>query len=84
MASKFDSGVANYVRAYAVVRVNFPIDYTGKAAVNCYQCPFFRRSYSTCGLNGSICQYPQRYVGDNCPLDIEEPETKIPNSEEEI
>ena len=84
MASKFDSGVADYVRAYAVVRVNFPIDYKGKAAVNCYQCPFFRRSYSTCGLNGSICQYPQRYVGSMCPLDIEEPETKIPNSEEEI
>ena len=44
MATNFDSGVADYVRAYAVVRVNFPIDYKGNADVNCYQCPFFRRS----------------------------------------
>ena len=56
MTPNFDSGVADYVRAYAVVRVAFPIDYKGNADVNCYQCPFFRRSYSTCGLNGSVCQ----------------------------
>ena len=56
MATNFDSGVADYIHAYAVVRVNFPIDYKGNADVNCYQCPFFRRSYSTCGLNGSVCQ----------------------------
>ena len=31
MATNFDSGVADYVRAYAVVRVNFPIDYKGNA-----------------------------------------------------
>ena len=73
--ANFDSGVADYVRAYAVVRVGFPIDHKGNADVNCYQCPFFRRSYST---------YPSKYVGDNCPLDIEEPETKISNLEDEI
>ena len=84
MAPHFDSGVADYVRAYAVVRVAFPIDDKGIADVNCYQCPFFRRSYSTCGLNGSVCQYPSKYVGDNCPLDIEEPEAKISNLEDEI
>ena len=55
MMASFDSGVADYVRAYAVVRVGFPIDYKGNADVSCYQCPFFRRSYSTCGLNGSVC-----------------------------
>ena len=27
---------------------------------------------------------PQKYVGDNCPLDIEEPEAKISNLEDEI
>ena len=84
MTPNFDSGVADYVRAYAVVIVAFPIDYKGNADVNCYQCPFFRRNYSTCGLNGSVCQYPAKYVGDNCPLDIEDPETKISNLEDEI
>ena len=79
-----DSGVADYVRAYAVVRVGFPIDYKGNADVSCYQCPFFRRSYSTCGLNGSVYQKKSKYVGDNCPLDIEEPEAKISNLEDEI
>lgn len=84
MAPIFDSGVADYVHAYAVVKVNFPIDHRGNADVSCYQCPFFRRNYSTCGLNGAICQYPQRYVGADCPLNIEENETKITNMEDEI
>ena len=82
--ANFDSGVADYVRAYAVVRVGCPIDYKGNADVNCYQCPFFRRSYCICGWNGAVCQYPQKYVGDNCPLDIEEPNAKISNLEDEI
>ena len=82
--ANFDSGVSDYVRAYAVVKVNFPIDYKGNADVSCYQCPFFRRNYSTCSLNGAICQYPQRYVGADCPLDIEENEVKITNMEDEI
>ena len=82
--ANFDSGVYGYVYAEATVQVAFPVDKNGSCDINCHQCWFFRRSYQTCGLNGAVCQYPQKYVGDNCPLDIEEPEAKISNLEDEI
>lgn len=64
----FESGVASYIHARAVVDVFFPVDKRGVEDVCCYQCYYFRRNYQTCGLNGEICQYPSRYVGSNCPL----------------
>ena len=64
----FESGVADYLHCQATVDVFFPIDYRGNADINCYQCFFFRRNYQTCGLNGEVCQYPQKYVGGSCPL----------------
>ena len=36
--ANFDSGVADYVRAYAVVRVGFPIDYKGNADLQAAGC----------------------------------------------
>ena len=66
--ANFESGVAGYVNAEAVVRVSFPVDFKGREDVNCYQCPYFRRNYQTCGLNGAICEYPQKYIGSKCPL----------------
>ena len=66
--SAFDSGVASYVRATATVEVFFPVDARGVADVSCAQCRFFRRSSSSCGLNDEICNYPQKYVGRECPL----------------
>ena len=66
--ANFETGVASYVHAQATVDVFFPVDGKGNADISCNQCFFFRRNYSTCGLNGEVCQYPQKYVGSWCPL----------------
>ena len=72
--SFFDSGVSSYVKAKATVMVNFPVDHRGNADINCTQCFFFREASRRCGLNGQISQYPTKYVGDSCPLEIVEEE----------
>lgn len=66
--ANFDSGVASYVKAYAVVEVNFPVDDKGRADVSCKQCPYLSISNRMCRLNSSMVAYPERAVGQNCPL----------------
>lgn len=66
--ANFESGVADYIHARATVDIYFPVDHNGNADISCTQCFFFRKNYQTCGLNGEVCQYPQKYVGDSCPL----------------
>jgi hypothetical protein len=68
----FDSGVLKYIIGRYTVEVGFPVDFKGNADISCKQCPYFRRTYSTCGLNGTVCAYPDKYVGDHCPLEREE------------
>lgn len=63
-----ESGVQGYITGQAHVSVHFPVDLRGNADINCRQCWFFRRTYSTCGLNGSVCEYPEKYIGSRCPL----------------
>lgn len=70
----FESGVSSYIKGYAVVEVSFPVDSKGKADISCFQCPFFYRNSSRCQLNESMVAYPERYVGQNCPLQIKESE----------
>lgn len=72
----FDSGVFGYVIGRATVEVGFPVDKHGNPDISCYQCQFFRRTYNTCGLNGEVCAFPQRFVGDHCPLERVEKEEK--------
>lgn len=67
----FESGVTCYVHATATVDVYFPVDAKGNADVNCYQCDFFHRTSSRCGLNDRLCAYPQKYIGQYCPLNFE-------------
>ena len=67
MAS-FDSGCKGFVKAYAVVTVNFPIDWKGNADIACKHCPFYRYASRECGLNKSIVNYPDTRVGVDCPL----------------
>lgn len=74
--SYFDSGVSAYVRAKTTVTVNFPVDFRGNADINCTQCFFFREASRRCGLTGQISQYPTKYVGDSCPLEIVEESEK--------
>lgn len=66
--SDFSSGVSDYVKAQAVVTVFFPVDAKGNADISCSQCYFFRESSKRCGLNWEVCAYPNKYVGNRCPL----------------
>ena len=68
--SNFESGVASYINARAVVTVHFPVDYKGNADISCSQCFFFREASRRCGLTGEISEYPTKYVGSNCPLEM--------------
>lgn len=68
----FDSGVSGYVRASCVIEVGFPIDWNGKSDIRCEQCPYFGRTSRTCQLNKKPVAYPEKYVGQDCPLEVEE------------
>ena len=67
--ANFDSGVARYVIGRATVTVGFPVDFKGNAEIACKHCPFFVRSTQRCGLNQEIVNFPEKYVGINCPLE---------------
>lgn len=68
----FSSGVERYIHAKATVRVHFPVDFAGNADVSCYQCPYFSRSPCICQLTKQVVNYPQKYVGTECPLEAED------------
>jgi hypothetical protein len=71
--ANFDSGVSRYIEAEATVRVAFPVDWNGKAEIACKHCPFFVRSTMRCGLNQAVVNFPEKYVGEACPLgEVEE------------
>lgn len=72
MDDRFDSGVSRYVVGYATVRVFFPVDKKGIPDCSCRQCRFFRQQSRTCALTGDISAYPDHYVGQNCPLEMED------------
>ena len=67
--ANFDSGVKGYVKATATVEVHFPIDWRDSVEIACKHCPFFVRTNMRCGLNQSIVNFPDKFVGDNCPLE---------------
>lgn len=74
MAS-FESGVASYIKSYAVVEVYFPVDDKGRADISCKQCPFLSVTSRICQLNKKPIAYPEKFVGQYCPLNrIEEKE----------
>lgn len=68
----FENGVSGYITGYAVVSVHFPVSLKGNADISCYQCQFFSRNNGICQLNKAVVAYPQKYVGQNCPLEIKE------------
>lgn len=67
--ARFDSGVSGYIKATATVEVHFPIDWRGSVEIACKHCPFYRCSSKRCGLNQQVVHFPEKYVGDNCPLE---------------
>ena len=67
--ANFDSGVKRYIKARAVVEVNFPVDWKDNAEIACKHCNFYVRATQRCGLNHEIVNYPERYIGECCPLE---------------
>ena len=66
--ANFESGIFGYVKTQATVPVNFPIDYKGNAEIACKHCPYLSSNERMCQLNKEPVAYPNKYVGDMCPL----------------
>ena len=75
--ARFESGVSSYVIGTATVTVYFPVDSKGVPDISCYQCDYFRRQSSTCGINSKPCAYPSKFVGEWCPLGPKEGEDNV-------
>ena len=65
----FDTGVKRYIKARAVVEVSFPVDWRDNAEIACKHCNFFVRATQRCGLTQTIVNFPERYIGESCPLE---------------
>ena len=65
----FDSGVASYIKGRVTLEVGFPVDHKGRAEIACKHCRFFVRATMRCGLNQEVVNFPDSYVGVNCPLE---------------
>ena len=70
--ANFESGVSRYIIGKHTVYAHFPVDKKGNADISCSQCFFFREASRRCGLTGEISEYPNKYVGSCCPLEMEE------------
>ena len=67
--ANFDTGVKRYIKARCVVEVSFPVDWKDNAEIACKHCNFYVRATQRCGLNQEIINYPERYIGEYCPLE---------------
>lgn len=75
--ANFDSGVADYIVGAAQIKVYFPVDEKGHSEIACKHCPYLSSNERMCQLNKEPVAYPNRYVGDKCPLiEIETREEK--------
>lgn len=66
--ANFDSGVASYIKTYAVINVYFPVDDKGRSEIACKHCPYLSSNERMCQLNKEPVAFPNRYIGDRCPL----------------
>ena len=67
--ANFDTGVKRYIKARATLEVGFPVDWKDNAEIACKHCPFYVRATQRCGLNQELINYPEKYVGEYCPLE---------------
>lgn len=74
---RFDSGVKRYIKARAIVEVGFPVSWRDSTEIACKHCPFYERAKQKCWLNGQVVNFPDQFVGSECPLEaIEEGENE--------
>lgn len=74
--ANFESGVKGYVTGQCLVNVNFPIDFKDNAEIACKHCPYLSSNERICQLNKKPVAFPNKYVGDFCPLKPLEREEK--------
>ena len=67
--ANFETGIKAYIKATAVVETFFPIDFKGNAEIACKHCNYYVRATQRCGLTQMIVNYPDKYVGECCPLE---------------
>ena len=72
--ANFDSGVSRYIKTRAVVRQAFPVDWRGSVEIACKHCNYFDRAKQRCNLTLQVVNFPDKYVGADCPLEIIEEE----------
>ena len=70
--ANFDSGIKRFIRTRATVEVLFPVDWRDNAEIACKHCNFFVRATQRCGLTQQIVNFPEKYVGDCCVLELVE------------
>ena len=70
----FDDGVKRFIKTRAIVYTSFPVDWRNNPAIACKHCNFFVRATNRCGLNQQIVNFPDLYVGSECPLELIEEE----------
>lgn len=71
MSESLDNGVLDYIKCTATVAVHFPVDTKGIAHMCCDQCRYYSMSTHRCRLTDCVCEFPARYVGTHCPLEID-------------
>lgn len=69
--SGIDSGVKDFIQGRAEIIVNFPVDWSNRAYVCCEKCPYLSSNERICQLNRQPVQFPQRFIGYDCPLRFE-------------
>ena len=79
--NEFPSGVSSYVAGVCRITVFFPVDAKGVPHVRCSQCEMYRAANHRCGINHSLCEFPEKYVGSHCPLTSNQTEEGEPNYE---
>lgn len=75
--ANFDNGVARFIKGQVTLTVGFPVDFRGNAEIACKHCNFFVKATGRCGLNQEVVNYPDKYVGYNCPLERIEEDVEV-------
>ena len=75
--SRFDDGIKRYIKAQVTLEVGFPVSWKDVPAIAWKHCPFYVRATKRCGLNQEIVNYPDNFVGHNCPLELVEDDENV-------
>lgn len=75
--ANFESGVKGYVTGTCTIKVHFPIDMKDREEIACKHCPYLSSNNRMCQLNKQPIAYPDKFVGDYCPLRMEEEDNGV-------